>query len=87
MIPTDFAIRLTAFLSDYLPGQRNLSQHTIHSYRDAFALLLRFFRDQRGMVPERLCIEDVTVPLVVDFLAYLQRVVPATVRELNTSQH
>jgi site-specific recombinase XerD len=73
MIPTDFAIRLTAFLTDYLPGQRNLSQHTVHSYRDAFALLLRFFRDQRGVVPERLCIEDLTAPVVVDFLAFLQR--------------
>ncbi|MEA2079568.1 MAG: site-specific integrase [Pseudomonadota bacterium] len=73
MKPTDFALRLTAFLTDYLPGQRNLSQHTIRSYRDSFTLLLRFARDERGIAPERLCIEDLTAPVVLDFLAHLQR--------------
>lgn len=73
MKPTDFALRLTAFLTDYLPGQRNLSQHTIRSYRDSFTLLLRFVRDERGIAPERLCIEDLTAPVVLDFLGHLQR--------------
>ncbi len=41
MKPTDFAIYLTQFLSDYLPGQKNVSPHTIRSYRDTFKLLLR----------------------------------------------
>lgn len=72
MKPTDFALRLTAFLTDYLPGQRNLSQHTIRSYRDAFTLLLRFVRDERRIAPERLHIEDLTAPVILEFLAHLQ---------------
>lgn len=48
MQPTDFAHHLTAFLTDYLAGQRNVSPHTIQAYRDVFVLFLRFCRDQCG---------------------------------------
>jgi integrase/recombinase XerD len=47
--PTDFAHHLTAFLTHYLPMQRNVSSHTIKAYRDAFRLLLRFCRDAYGL--------------------------------------
>ena len=40
--PTDFSMHLTAFLSDYLPIQKNVSRNTIKSYRDTFKLLLLF---------------------------------------------
>jgi len=36
MKPTDFAIRLTNFLGEYLPAQKNVSSNTIKAYRDAF---------------------------------------------------
>ena len=42
MKPTDFSMHLTAFLSDYLPVQKNVSRNTIKSYRDTFKLLLLF---------------------------------------------
>ena len=42
MKPTDFSMHLTAFLSDYLPIQKNVSRNTIKSYRDTFKLLLLF---------------------------------------------
>ena len=45
MKPTDFAIHLSGFLGNYLPAQRNVSPNTIKAYRDAFTLLLRYFRD------------------------------------------
>ena len=54
MKPTDFAHHLTAFLTDYLAGQRQVSPHTIQAYRDVFVLFLRFCRDQYGVEPERL---------------------------------
>ncbi len=44
MKPTDLAIRLTSFLGEYLPAQKNLSPNTIRAYRDAFTLLLRYCR-------------------------------------------
>ena len=40
MKPTDFSMHLTAFLSDYLPVQKNVSRNTVRSYRDTFKLLL-----------------------------------------------
>ncbi len=42
MRQTDFARTLTRFLSEYLPGQRNVSTNTIKSYRDTFKQLLIF---------------------------------------------
>lgn len=39
---TDFATHVTAFLTSYLPAQRNASPNTIEAYRDAFVLLLRY---------------------------------------------
>lgn len=71
MKPTDFAVRLTAYLTHYLAAQRNLSPNTIKAYRDVFTLLLRFCRDARGLPPERLRIEDLDVPMVEGFLEYL----------------
>lgn len=55
MKPTDFAKNLTAFFASYLTGVKNLSGNTILSYRDAFRLFLVFCRDNRKIVPEKLC--------------------------------
>ena len=52
MKPTDFAIRLTSFLGEYLSTQKNVSPNTIKAYRDAFTLLLRYCRDHLAVSPE-----------------------------------
>ena len=36
------ASALNGFFTDYLPPQRALSPHTLHSYRDSLKLLLQF---------------------------------------------
>ncbi len=72
MKPTDFAHHLTAFLTDYLAGQRQVSPHTIQAYRDVFVLFLRFCRDQYGVEPERLHLAQITPDLIVAFLEYLR---------------
>jgi len=54
MKPTDFAIRLTNFLGEYLSAQKNVSSNTIKAYRDAFTLLLRYCRDHLAISPENL---------------------------------
>lgn len=72
MKTTDFAKHLTAFFGNYLPGVKNLSENTILSYRDAFRLLLVFFRDIRGIAPEKLSFKMFNVELVCDFLNWLQ---------------
>src|SRR5215470_13744295 len=73
MKPTNFALHVTNFLTHYLGAQRNLSPNTIKAYRDVFTLLLRFCRDVQGIPPERLCLEQIDVPLVEAFLDYLER--------------
>ncbi len=73
MKPTDLAIRLTTFLTDYLAAQRNVSPNTIKAYRDTFALLLRYCRDVRAIPPEKLYIVHLDADLVRAFLQYLEK--------------
>ncbi len=40
--PNTLATTLRAFFGDHLPTIRGVSPHTIRSYRDSVALLLRF---------------------------------------------
>lgn len=72
MKPTDFAQALTAYLSSYLPGQKNASLHTIQSYRDTFKLLLRYCQCVRGLAIERLSLSDLDDQLIIGFLEWLE---------------
>ena len=72
MKPTDFAYHLTNYLSKYLPGQVGVSSNTIKSYRDAFSILLRYCKDEKGLPPERLLLKDLTREVVEDFLSWLE---------------
>ena len=73
MRPTDFARLLTRYLGQYLPGQRNLSPHTIQSYRDTFTLLLRYGRDHCGWVPDALALQALDRPCLEGFLDWLEQ--------------
>ena len=44
---TDFAVCLRRFLTTHLAGLRGCSPNTIASYRDAFKLLIVYFRDEQ----------------------------------------
>jgi site-specific recombinase XerD len=70
--PTHLAARLNHYLATYLPAQRNASPNTVKAYRDVFVLLLRYCRDERGIPPERLEIEQIDPELVVGFLEHLE---------------
>jgi site-specific recombinase XerD len=69
--PTDFAYHLSRYLNAYLPGQRNFSQNTIASYKDAFKQFLRFCRDEKGVPAERLTLSRCDRELVLEFLKWL----------------
>ncbi|MBC8205098.1 MAG: site-specific integrase [FCB group bacterium] len=73
MKPTDFALRLTSFLSDYLPSQRDVSPNTIKAYRDVFTLFLRYCRDHHGLFPEQITLDRMNVPLILAFLDHLEQ--------------
>ena len=77
---TDFAVSLRRFLTDHLAGVRGCSPNTIASYRDAFKLLICYFRDERGVAPERLTLELIDAAAIIGFLDWL-----ATSRENSAS--
>jgi site-specific recombinase XerD len=69
---TDFAVSLRRFLTDHMAGLRGCSPNTISSYRDAFKLLICYFRDERGVAPERLTLELIDAAAITGFLAWLR---------------
>lgn len=70
--PTDFAIHVTGFLSEYLPKQKNASKNTVSSYRDTFKLLIRYCQEQKNIYAERLQLSMLTHELIKDFLNWLE---------------
>lgn len=73
MKQTDFARTLTRFLSEHLPGQRNVSTNTIKSYRDTFKQLLTFFDLKLNIKPEHLTFDKISVETIRDFLFWLEK--------------
>jgi integrase/recombinase XerD len=62
---------LHRFFTVYLPEQRAMSPHTLHSYRDSLKLLLRHAAG-KSQDPSVLAMEQLTVPRVVAFLQHLE---------------
>ena len=72
MKPTDFSMYLTAFLSDYLPIQKNVSKNTIRSYRDTFKLLLFFCEKEEAVPVEKLTMKKLSSERIERFLDWLE---------------
>ncbi|PWE53770.1 integrase [Metarhizobium album] len=56
------------FFTQRLMRQRNVSMHTVASYRDTFKLFLRFAHRKTGKPPSSLTLEDFDAELVTAFL-------------------
>ena len=69
---TDFAVALRRFLTSYLAGLRGCSPNTIASYRDAFKLLIAWFRDERSVPPGKLTLDHIDAGTVTAFLGWLE---------------
>lgn len=65
------ALALQGFFTDYLPSQRALSPHTLHSYRDSLKLLLQFVAGQKGD-PSQLTLEQLSAEKMIPFLQGLE---------------
>ncbi len=72
MKPTDFAEHLTAFLSEFLPAQKNASRHTISSYRDTFKLMLQYFSEELHITPQKLKMDSLSHERISNFLIWLE---------------
>lgn len=70
--PNALACALRCFFAEHMPLSRGLSPHTVHSYRDAFSLFLRFLATHRDMEVVDLDICDLETEGVLAFLDYLE---------------
>ena len=64
---------LQSFFTERLLTQRQVSSHTIASYRDTFRLLLRFAQRERHKRPSELTLSDLDADLVGSFLTSLEQ--------------
>ena len=69
---TDFAVLLRRYLTSHLAGLRGYSTNTIVSYRDAFKLLICYFRDERSIPPDKLTLELIDAAAITEFLDWLR---------------
>jgi integrase/recombinase XerD len=78
-----FPALLEAFFVDRLMRQRQVSRHTLASYRDTFRLLLEHAQGQLGKVPSALTLADLDAPFVGGFLDHLEQGRGNTARSRN----
>jgi integrase/recombinase XerD len=74
---------LEAFFTERLARQRNVSPHTIASYRDSFRLLLTFLHEQTATPPSKLQLEDLDAARITAFLSHLENERGNSVRTRN----
>jgi len=68
----DFPRLLTAFFTERLMQQRQVSPHTIASYRDTFRLLVQYAARQLRKTPSQLTVDDLDTPFIGAFLEHLE---------------
>jgi site-specific recombinase XerD len=74
---------LNAFFHDWLIRQRDASSHTVHVYRDAWRLFLRFVAARRKRDVGELDFADLTGAEVMAFLDHVERERHASVTTRN----
>ncbi len=80
---TNLAPLLERFFTQRLMQERQVSSHTICSYRDTFRLLLKFTQQRLHKPPSALVFEQIDAPLIVAFLDHLERQRGLSVRSRN----
>lgn len=69
---TPLSAWLQSFFTDRLISQRQVSPHTIASYRDTFRLLFQFAHRQLNKLPSHLTLEDLDAPFIGTFLDHVE---------------
>lgn len=69
---TDMAMLLKDFFETYLPKERGVSNHTIHSYSATFQSLYAFFKDNKGIRANKLFVKDLSRRSINDYLNWLE---------------
>lgn len=74
---------LEAYFTDRLVRQRDVSRHTIISYRETFRQLLRFAQEHCKKLPSQMELEDLNAPIIGAYLDHAQRVRGLSSRSRN----
>jgi len=69
---SELAPTLQAFFTERLIRQRQVSAHTIASYRDTLRLLLTYTAARTGVTASRLDLADLDAPVIAGFLDHLE---------------
>ena len=69
----NFAPLLERFFLSRLMQQRQVSPHSISSYRDTFCQLLNFIKQRLHKHPSKLRFEDITAPLIGSYLNHIEK--------------
>jgi site-specific recombinase XerD len=72
MNPTSFPTLLHAFFHEWLGRQRNLSRHTVLSYRDTWRLFLRFISERNRRPIVALSLAELDADAVLAFLQHIE---------------
>lgn len=80
---SSFAVLLESFFTQRLMKQRQVSPHTISSYRDTFRLLLQFTQERLRKPPSRLALEEIDAPLIAAFLDEMEKSRGVSIRSRN----
>ena len=83
MKETSLATLLERFFIERLMRQRQVSPHTVSSYRDTFRLLLHFAHRRLHKPPSQLTLAEVDAPLITAFLDDLEASRKITARSRN----
>lgn len=83
MKTTSLAPLLERFFLERLMRQRQVSPHTVSSYRDTFRLLLHFADRRLHKPPSQLTLEDIDAPMITAFLDDLEANRRITARSRN----
>ena len=83
MTPIPFPRLLHAFFHDWLVQQRNVSHHTVLSYRDSWRMFLQFVALKKGTSVARLGLSDLTDVQVLAFLEDIEHVRKSSIGTRN----
>ena len=81
--PINFAALLERFFTQRLMQQRQVSPHTIRSYRDTFRQFLKFTEQRLHKAPSDLDFQEINAPLITAFLDHLEKQQGVSIRSRN----
>lgn len=79
----DFSYYLSRFLKDHIIIERNLSLHTIRSYKKVFQMLIDYLVNIKNIKLKDITFENVTREIIIDFLNYLEDVKKNDIKTRN----